>query len=198
MTERYDEELLEDLRQEYEQNPSAHILDDAITALVESPAHDGRDWPEWVDQALAEERHSGLMHLHQEAFDGGDDYALLLAVTQCARAGKPMPEWVAKNFIRCFDNFHNFRSRTLDDAFSVKRPKGTNIPALKKRREKGAWIIAEVKSRHCRGEPIDMEMFESIGRKFAVSGSTARDYYYSSERNYQRKTRHLHKNRKRL
>ena len=111
----------------------------------------------------------------------GDGFALLGAVRKCANHDLAMPEWLAKQFIRRYDRVLNCRAEIWDEVFGKPYPKGTDINAMRKRRELGFAVWLEVQS-ILNQEPettIDAGLFERVGERFKIGKSFADKLYYS-------------------
>ena len=111
--------------------------------------------------------------------------ALLDAIDFCARAGMPMPLWVAEAFCARFEDWRMFRARSLDAAFGVKR-KGTRLPD-RQRREwlKPRVVLSAIRLRQRKGKgkplPYDISLFERVGAELKIKASTARDLFYDAD-----------------
>ena len=114
-------------------------------------------------------------------FEGGDNRALLEAVDICARARIPMAAWVAEAFSSRFAAWRRFDIRTLDDAFQVSRRKNTRLDD-RARQEQLKWdVLNRVCALRKEGHPLDVELFETVGSEFGMSGSWANKIYYQGE-----------------
>lgn len=111
-------------------------------------------------------------------YESGDCGVLFAAIRECASNELVMPDWVARGFISGYDKLVSCQVKSWDEAFGRPFPRGTNLNALRKRREKSIQVLLEVRRRHDRGASIGKELFDEIGRSLNISGSTARDYYY--------------------
>jgi hypothetical protein len=59
----------------------------------------------------------------------GNGEKLLDAIRRCGQYGMPIPNLIHREFSDCLEKYVSGESRTLDDAFSVKRKKaGTRTP----------------------------------------------------------------------
>jgi hypothetical protein len=122
-----------------------------------------------------------LVELARERFKAGDPAALLDAVDSCARAGMPMPPWLAEAFCERYARWARFEkeSATLDAAFNVKRPKKMHIG----KRELREWlrprvVFAVLRLHRDGGAPIDQQLFDIVGEEFNISGGQASKIYY--------------------
>ncbi len=115
----------------------------------------------------------------QAAYNAGDTFAVLDAVTQCALHDLVMPEWVARGFLDRIRSVTQYKVRTLDEAFGTILPKGAKLPARRQAREKALLAYYEVERLHKEGNPIDTTLFESVGKSLNIGGGKVRDYYYA-------------------
>lgn len=118
---------------------------------------------------------------YKEKFLAGDRFLLMLAIRKCAQCGLPLPEWVSQAYIESFDHVLNCRVKSWDEAFSPPYKKGTNIAALRKRRNLKFGVLNEVR-RIIAMEPktkIDGALFERVGARFNIGKTLCAEYYYS-------------------
>lgn len=115
----------------------------------------------------------------EAVFNGGGEWALMRAIFECAKCELPLPEWVAKAYLRAYHKVAQCEEKSWDAVFGKPYPKGTNLEALKKKRNlKFAvfnTIISAVKS-----DPdtaIDAGLFEKVGREFNIGKTLAEEYY---------------------
>lgn len=113
-----------------------------------------------------------------------DGMILFEAMRRCVQYGKPFPDRVWSPFMAALESYKNAEARTLDEAFGVRRPKGWSQSAARARARKNkigmstaAAVYLSVVHRHLQGRPIAQELFDEVGDKHAISGSTARNYY---------------------
>jgi hypothetical protein len=115
-------------------------------------------------------------------FEAGEQRALLDAVDICARAGIPLPWWLAEAFSTCFTAWRRLQIETLDETFKVTWPKGTRWNDLA-RREHLKWDVLhrafELRTRE--NLPFGEELFERIGRDLDISRSLANKIFYAPE-----------------
>jgi len=114
---------------------------------------------------------------YEVAFRAGDSYALMQAIRKCANHDLVMPAWVADGYIRAFDRVHNYRAKSWDSVFGKPLPKGAQLSALRKKREKAAHVWNEVHTAHQRGIPIDDLLFADVGKKLGIGVSLTKKYY---------------------
>lgn len=114
----------------------------------------------------------------EEAFNKGKGWALMLAICDCARCNLPLPDWVAKGYLRAYYKVVWCEEKSWDAVFGKPYPKGTNLKALKKKRElkTAVWntIINIVKTSDT---AIDSQLFERVGNKFNIGKTLAEEYY---------------------
>ncbi len=115
-----------------------------------------------------------------EKYTDGDQMALLRAIFVCALWRRPMPEWVAKDYVMKFGLILDYRAKSLDEAFGAPFPKSTQLKRHKKYIEHRIEILEQVIRRSAAGQPIDEGMFEQIGENLTPPlGKTAvNEIYY--------------------
>lgn len=115
----------------------------------------------------------------EEAFNKGNGWGLMRAICECARCNLPLPEWVAKGYLRAYYKVVKCEEKSWDAVFGNPYTKGTNLNALKKKRELKFVvfndIIGQVK---CAPETaIDVQLFECVGKKHNIGKTLAEEYY---------------------
>jgi hypothetical protein len=113
----------------------------------------------------------------ERRFSAGEKYALLQAVRKCANHDLPMPEWLSAAFIKAFDQVHTYRAKSWDEVFGTPIPKGVQMAALKKRREKSAHVWNAVQGARSQGIPVDDELFAGVGKKLGLGVTLTKEYY---------------------
>jgi len=125
----------------------------------------------------------------EEKYNAGDKNQLLKAVRFCGRQKMVMPEWVVKSFHESTNEWYSLRVQTLDEAFGLCWPKGKQINAARKKREKGLAVYYAIRALHEEDKnenPLTMNTFHKVGEKFEISGATASDYYYEFDKQAKR------------
>lgn len=129
------------------------------------------------------ERSWRLADLEQCARDycAGDKTALAHTIAICAKHGVALPNWASDAYVTGYRNIANFHSKTWDSIFGTPVPKGKQLSALRKRRQKAFLIWNEIQYLHERGRSIDNDLFDEIGEKFGVGATVAKEYYYAEQ-----------------
>src|SRR5262249_36768934 len=139
------------------------------SALGLSPAFDRRYF-DWVDQEL--------VRLHKR-YDDGDRSALLDAIYVL---GVILPAWVREGFAEAWwTRYCQYKVKTLDEAFGIKRPQGQHLKAARKRELLRPQIIFEVYRRHGKGAAPDQQTFAAVGRDVGISGGEASKIFSEPE-----------------
>lgn len=127
-----------------------------------------------------------LEHL-QEAFAGGDKFALMRAIRICANHDLPMPEWTSKAYIKAYDAVVNAREKSWDAVFGQPYPKGSHLSAIRKQRTLQFAVhnrISDVR----KTDPaiaIDVDLFDRVGQEFNIGKTLAAEYYYAVKQRLQ-------------
>jgi len=114
----------------------------------------------------------------------GDRMALMIAIRICANHDLVLPQWAALAYIRAFDAVYNYRTASWDEVLGRQLAKGGKLKAQRQRLELRFHVHSEVCAAHRLGQPIDEGLFDTVGRKFEINGSTARDYFYDVNRKF--------------
>ena len=94
---------------------------------------------------------------------------ILMAIDFCFSTGKPVPESIRKSFVRIYANQRAYKS--WDRAFGQPRRRANGLKSLGDIER----LVLVAKSN---GQPIDNDLFETIGRELGVGGSTkVKDLY---------------------
>jgi hypothetical protein len=86
-----------------------------------------------------------------------------------------VPEWARKELFEAY--FHN-RPKSWDEVFGTPFPKDTKVASLQKLNLIKGKVFRRIKELHARGRPIGDELFEQVGKEFAVSAQPIRDSIY--------------------
>ena len=117
-----------------------------------------------------------LIDDRRRRFEAGDKAALLDAVDLCARAGLPMPGWLAEAYCAAYAHWAAYRARSLDEAFGVDR-KGRKLADLQQRESLKAVVAVEV-NRLRKVMPTDEHLFEEAGAELNMPVGQVRGIYY--------------------
>jgi len=88
-----------------------------------------------------------------------------------------MPEWVSKAFIRGYDQVLTCSSGSWDDVFGRPYKKGAHLSRMRQARAKRLAVWSRVNAAVHRNEPINRELFESIGRDLGIGKTRAEELY---------------------
>ncbi len=98
---------------------------------------------------------------------------LFAAIRKCANHDLVMPDWVARGFIRGYDQVLNCRVGSWDKAFGAPYPKGARVADMKRRRELRLAVFFAVQALH-RSDPkvypICVGTFEQVGQQHLFAG----------------------------
>lgn len=126
----------------------------------------------------------------RESIDTCDGFAVLAAIRKCVTRGLVAPEWLAYEFNRRFDSVLNCRAKSWDDplAFGLPFKKGSNLNALRKKRNLMFAVWSEVNRKLVESEsmPIDEYLFEIVGKKFYIGKTLTGEYYYAAKKYFKR------------
>jgi hypothetical protein len=115
-------------------------------------------------------------------FEAGEQRVLLDAVDMCARAGIPLPWWLAEAFSARYTAWRRLQIKTLDETFQVTWPNGTRWNDLA-RRERLKWdVLHRAFELHTKENlPFGEELFERVGRSLSISGALSNKIFYALE-----------------
>jgi len=109
-------------------------------------------------------------------FAAGDKSVLLLTMTTCANMGLPVPRWVASALL----DIHTNPPKSWDDVFGPPLlPKGKRAADAQRHRQLKPLIQFAVREAQGTGRKIDDELFADVGKRFEISGATAKRIYYA-------------------
>lgn len=130
-------------------------------------------------------------------FEGGDSFTLMRAIRLCANRDLVMPDWVQRGYIQAFDKVNNYRAKSWDEVFGKPLPKGANLNALRKKREKSILVLNQIQRRIGRNQildkttqdwksdplvSIDDELFRDVGIQFGLGVTLTKEYYASEKK----------------
>jgi hypothetical protein len=113
-------------------------------------------------------------------FEAGDKSALLYTIYVCLEFRWPIPEWARVAFLDACEAVKRFEIGSWDEIFGRPVPKSTHLKTERRKEQLRFEIIACVKILKARGDRIDKELFEKIGKKLKprLSGTTVSAIYY--------------------
>jgi hypothetical protein len=115
-------------------------------------------------------------------FDGGDDFALLLAVGICALNGWLMPDWVADNFLQRFELVRSSQVKSWDEAFGKPFPEGVHLDRLRRDRVMIPAVWSRIRHlRETENISVGDALFERVGEEFNVGKTKCKELYYQVE-----------------
>jgi hypothetical protein len=116
--------------------------------------------------------------------DQGDRRAVLDAIFHCyfSRPAKAVPKWARAAFCEAYDEIFAAHARSWDDVFGAPYKKGTNLPAVRRRKalEYKAWYC--VRDLHAAGKPLDDDMWFAAAKKLGIGRHRVKKYYYLQEK----------------
>ena len=116
-------------------------------------------------------------------FEAGDRGALLQALGECSLQDLPMPDWLARAYLRAYREGIHYKVRSWDDVFGSPSPKGKNLELARVRRTQIVEVYICVRGILDR-EPspaIDQGLFERVGKELGISWSTVKNLYYAKD-----------------
>ena len=121
-----------------------------------------------------------------EADQSDSGFAVLKAVSLCAKNGLVMPDWLATAFMIRFRAVAEFEALSWDSPLSFGRPyrKGVSVSAGRKK-YKYQWQVYLIVKSILREEPktpIDKSLFERVGKPLGLGATLTEEYYYSCKR----------------
>lgn len=125
----------------------------------------------------------GMQELQQieNAYHDGTKAAVLEAIYTCSLNSLPIPEWCEIAYLKCFRAVRQYRAKSWDDVFGKPHPTGAHLAAKQEKREKQYLVYKRVKELS-ESKPLGGELFEAVGREFAIGGKTkVSEYYYEIE-----------------
>ena len=122
----------------------------------------------------------------RKRIEDGDGFEVLACIRRCVTNGLIAPTWLGKEFNKRYDAVLNCHAKSWDDdiAFGVPYKKGTHINALHKKRKFMFAVFNEIRTivKENSDTPIDIGLFEAVGKKFNIGKSLAEEYYYDAKK----------------
>lgn len=118
--------------------------------------------------------------------EGGDGFEVLACIRRCVTSGLIAPKWLGMEFNKRYDAVLNCHAKSWNDdiAFGMPYKKGVHLNALKRKRESMFAVYIETKRilKENPNLPIGEELFEIVGKKFAMQKTLASEYYYEAKK----------------
>lgn len=155
---------------------------DPWTATFEEAEAAQRDYPGPTDPDAPIFQWAGAQRISLQLrprVEAGDGNAAMDAVSQCLRRGLVAPDWLARKFLRCYDQVLNCRVGSWDEAFGPPFPKGKQLARMRFNRHarfavSNAVLDAIQRDPH---RPIDAGLFEEVGRQVGAGKTLAEELY---------------------
>ena len=119
-----------------------------------------------------------ITNLERDYYLGGDKQALMRCLNICLKWNFEVPEWCRKDIMDGIEGVLDYRFKDWNEAFGPAHPKGTHIEKEKEWCEKSGSVYDEVEARRRNGDPVDGNLFESIGKSLGVGGKTKTEQMY--------------------
>lgn len=118
----------------------------------------------------------------EKRFLAGDKVALLGAIATCVRTGIVVPCWAAIAYLKAYRKVAWCKVKSWDDAFGAPYRKGTNLDALRRKRDNrwGVWLRVRHELRTTE-VPIE-RIFDEIAREFGLNTTLVKELYYGTKR----------------
>ncbi|MGD9661426.1 MAG: hypothetical protein AB7U63_09135 [Porticoccaceae bacterium] len=122
-----------------------------------------------------------LLEDFRQPVEQGQGWAILEALSCCAKADLAMPDWLSLAFIDSYQSIvTRYENRSWDEVFGNPIPKGVQLKALRFRRDNAFAIYDLIQNSKIENPAvrIDKGLFEEIGEIYGVSGTLISDCYY--------------------
>lgn len=112
---------------------------------------------------------------YERLFAAGRRSALMDALAVCAKAGTPMPQWLADAYLRTYDDILRGRQVDLNDEFGFT----LRDPRIRNRRyliaTRGAEVGNAILKAYHGGRPLNTELLEEVGEGLGLTLRQVRD-----------------------
>ena len=144
-------------------------LEISATSLPELPPS-----TDFLDNRI---NHQIYINYCEKKYHDGDKSQLMHIFQHSVHNNQSVPSWVMQEIADNFASWEHFDHKTLDQAFDVERI-NFRIRAYRKKEQLSHDVYDAVEDAKKDNIPVDEQLFNMIGKKFNISGSTVRDYYY--------------------
>jgi len=131
-----------------------------------------------VPESETDKHLAKILAILKRRFKKGDKTAILKAIQQCFQMKKPVPEWLRLAFLQAYDAATGYEIKSWAEVFGAVHPKGTHLKKERRSLMLRGSIVGRVQELKAAGFPIDKLLFETIGKEFGLSGTTASEIYY--------------------
>ena len=118
-------------------------------------------------------------------YEEGDPRALLDALRLFCVSSylTDFPDKISGPIVEAIDRWSDLKVKTLDEAFSVAKPKGFSFKSRRTKKEIQMKVFLEVVNHYKKGASIGPALFEEVGEIFKISSSQV-NKLYDKQRNY--------------
>jgi hypothetical protein len=124
--------------------------------------------------------HERFLAKGQELHEAGDKSELLRCLNHCLWFRQPIPDWVRNGIRLAYALASSHQVKSWDEVFGRPLKKGKQLATEHGNFRIRFKLLHAVEKRHEAGEPLDDELFTSVGEKFDVGKTVAREIYYST------------------
>lgn len=161
-----------------------------VTALSEAQAaHEAAGLPSRTGPLFRAVALDTLAELERK-FTAGDEWAVVIALNQCAVHDLEMPDWLAREWLKRSRAAMFYEVASWDDVLPPIKPKGRKLSALRDARR---WTLAVVQAVHAVAGPqvlperraaIDEQLFDALADRhgWPFSGAKAKNLYYAARK----------------
>jgi hypothetical protein len=120
--------------------------------------------------------------LQRKEYEAGDQTALLPMILICVQDQRPLPDWAGTAFENAYYRALAGEARSWDDVFGKPYPKGKHVHSSSGKLSRAFVVHARVRDYKKKGVPIDVKLFDRVGRDTGFGGSTVvGKLYYKAE-----------------
>ena len=116
----------------------------------------------------------------EAAFAAGNQFALLLAIRNCARWGQPIPSWAARGFDAAFLRVYRGECGSWDDVLGRPHPR-KHLPELASRRALLFRVydaVEEIRGSRSGQQKVSLqEAYELVGEKFGIKKTLVGEWH---------------------
>ena len=111
---------------------------------------------------------ASYLDVAKRKIESGNKAVLLKAMHECLIMRKPLPEWLRLAFLQAYQSAYPFEIKSWDEVFGKPHPKGAHLKTRKQHLELDGPISSRVYELAAKGESIDKELFDKIGKEFGI------------------------------
>jgi len=152
-------------------------LPSQLNEAINLTAIDVTELPAGIDFLSDDVGNQLYINYSKNEFDSGKNSELIHLFSHLVKSNIPLPSWLVEELASRFQKWSDCEYKTMDEALGIVRKNFRQHASMKKNTLLDI-VYDKIEDEKANGAAIDPILFSKVGKRFNISASTARDYYY--------------------